>query len=77
MGADPDVKRFLLSLALINNPAGVVVPASSGDMAKGVNDRIGEIEKLMRENRKEYNKNEEVQAEYRRLLEAREAMAKR
>lgn len=77
MGADPDVKRFLLSLALINNPAGVVVPASSGDMSKGVNDRIGEIEKLMRENRTEYNKNEEVQAEYRRLLEAREAMAKR
>ena len=40
-------------------------------------DRIAEIEKYMKEHRREYFKDESMQAEYRHLLEARERLDKR
>jgi hypothetical protein len=73
----PAVQKFLLSLALINSPAGVVVPSSGGSQLGGVQDEIAKIEKVMRENRTAYNKDEKMQARYRELLGAREQLKDR
>ncbi len=72
-----DVIRGFVQLAKEVNPAATLVPGGGGDAAKGIDGRIGEIEKMMKENRTAYNKDEKVQAEYRKLLEAREKLQKR
>ena len=76
IGTNPEVARFLLSLALVQNPAGVVVPGNVGDPMKGLEDRITEIETMMRKDRKAYNdpKISGPDGEYPRLLAAREKM---
>lgn len=74
VGDSPSMLRSLLSLALIKNPTGVVVPGSGADPVQGVNDEIAKIEKTMREDRKGYFKDEKLQARYRDLLAARETM---
>lgn len=74
IGSSPAALKMLASLALIQNPAGVVVPGSEGNLMQGVEDELGKIEKMMRENRHAYNKDEKVQARYRELLEAREKL---
>lgn len=70
IGASPEAMRMLVSLALINNPAGTVVNNEGGNVEQAVSDEIGKIEKFMRENRKAYDKDEKVQARYRELIEA-------
>jgi len=77
IGASPDALKMLISLALINNPAGTVVPNAGGNVAQTVGDEIGKIEKVMRENRKAYDKDESMQARYRELLGAREKLKDR
>jgi hypothetical protein len=77
IASDPDVLRFLLSAAIQNNPAATVAPGSTGSSQQTIDARIGEIEKTMRENRGEYNRNSGMQAEYLKLLGAREALQKR
>lgn len=77
IGSSPEAMRFLLNLALIQNPAGVVVPSSGGDQMQGVADEIGKIEKVMKENRPAYNKDEAMQARYRELLGVRETLKSR
>ena len=62
---------------MIQNPAGVVVPGSHADPSKGVDDEISTIEKTMRTNRSEYNRDEKMQARYRELLGAREKLKPR
>ena len=76
LGSKPEVIRALLSLALIQNPAGVVVPGSGDNPMKGVESRIAEIESMMRTNRKAYNdpKISGPDGEYPKLLAAREKM---
>ena len=76
LGSKPEVIRALLSLALIQNPAGVVVPGSGDNPMKGVESRIAEIETMMRTNRKAYNdpKISGPDGEYPKLLAAREKM---
>ena len=74
IGSSPAALKMLLSVALAQNPAGVVVPAGSGDVAGTIDSKIAELEKLMRTNRPEYNKRE---VEYRGLIEAREKMKSR
>jgi hypothetical protein len=68
---------MLVSLALIQNPAGVVVPGAHADPSKGVDDEISTIEKMMRTDRAAYNKDERTQARYRELLGAREKLKPR
>jgi hypothetical protein len=71
IGDDPDVVRWLASLAHERNPAATVV--EDADMSgKSVENEISEIEKLMRENRTSYNRDTNKQARYRELLEARD-----
>lgn len=61
------MKKFILSLALIENPTATLVPSGS-TAAATITSRIKEIETVMRENRTRYNKDEAMQAEYRDLL---------
>jgi hypothetical protein len=77
IGSSPAALKFLLSLALVDNPAGTVVPNSGGNVMQSVDDEISKIEKGMRENRAEYNKNEGTQQRYRELLGVRETMKSR
>jgi hypothetical protein len=77
IGSSPEMLKFLVGLALIQNPSGVVVPGSEADPMKGVEGEIEKIEKTMRENRKAYNLDEPMQARYRQLLEAREKLKPR
>ena len=77
IGSSPDVLKMLVGLALVQNPAGVVVSGSDANPIKGVEDEIGKIEKTMREDRNSYNRNEKMQARYRDLLDAREKMRDR
>ena len=77
IGSSPEALKFLVGLALIQNPAGVVVPGAEANPLKGVDDEIGAIEKTMRTNRAEYNRDEKMQARYRELLGAREKLKPR
>ena len=68
---NPDMMRSLLALELELNPAGIKTPAGGGDIAKNRDDEIKEIQKLQSaprgsKDRKEYDKNPEIQ---KRLLE--------
>ena len=76
LGSKPEVMRAMLALALIQNPAGVVVPGSEANPMKGLETRIAEIEQLMRTNRKAYNdpKISGPDGEYGKLLAAREKL---
>jgi hypothetical protein len=72
---NPDVMRWLVSMARELNPAATVVPGS-GNATASVADEIANIEKTMRENRRAYMADEKMQARYRQLLDARERLAK-
>lgn len=69
-GNHPGVLNWLADLSRQVNPAGVVIP-NDGTMAKSVEDEIASIEKVMRENRAAYNKDEKMQARLRDLYDAR------
>lgn len=75
--ADARVMRWLLGTALARNPAATVVPANGADPMKGIDERMGEIEKMMRTDRESYMKNDKVQAEYRQLIEAKQKLEER
>lgn len=72
---DPKLANWLAGLARAANPAGTITPQGP-DSSTGIEGRIKEIEGLMRTNRKAYNADEKVQAEYRGLLDARQKLAK-
>ena len=72
IGSSPEVLRFLVGLAREKNPAGVVVPSGVAT-AQSVSDEIQKIEKVMRDDRAAYNRDEKMQARYRQLLEWRNA----
>lgn len=71
-GSDPEVLRWLLSMATEINPAPTLVPGTPGTQGKSVDDRIAEIEKIMREDRKRYNRDEKLQGELRQLYDWRQ-----
>lgn len=80
LGSDPDVIKWFISLSEEVNPAATVVPTGITPNAKGVKDRLGELEKLMGNQHSEYWKGpkaEALQDEYRKLTEAAEKMEKR
>lgn len=77
IGSSPEALKMLLGLALVDNPAGTVVPGSGGNMAGAVDEEIGKIEKIMKTDRRAYNKDQKMQDRYVELITAREALAKR
>ncbi len=77
IGSDPDALRFLMSLALVQNPTGTLVPGYNNNPAQGVDEEIAKIETMMRTDRAAYNKDEKMQSRYRELLDAREKLKAR
>ena len=74
---DPGALRWMLGVADELNPQGRVLPNSGGNAAASIDDRIAEIDTMMREDRAAYNKNEGVQKEYRDLIDAKNKMSKK
>ena len=71
------VQQFLLDMALTFNPASTLTPGQGGDVNASIEDELDTIKKYMRTNRKEYDKDEKMQARYRELLTAQENAAAR
>lgn len=74
LGDDPDFGRWLVSVATEINPVATVVEEGE-QTAKGLDDEIAKIEKVMRENRREYN--EKHAGRYQELLAARDKIQAR
>jgi hypothetical protein len=74
VGNDPDMVRWLTALAGDVNPAATTLPDGMGS-TKSVEDEIGEIEKIMRSNKREYFAKHA--GRYAELLEVRERMKAR
>lgn len=77
LASDPDVMRWFAQLARELNPAGTLVPGSGQSVAGSIDTEIQKIEKVMREDRQAYNRDEKMQERYRELLAAKEKMAAR
>lgn len=73
---DPRFIKWMNGLNMELNPASTLVPAGS-DAGKALSSRKAEIEKRMREDRSGYFKDQPMQAEYLKILEAEERMNKR
>lgn len=67
--ANPDMKRWLVSLATQVNPAGTLMPGMASNKVETLQTRKAEIETMMRTNRRSYERNADVQAEYREILD--------
>jgi len=68
IGSSVEVLKFLTGIARERNPSGVTVPSGT-TTTQGLQDELAKIEKTMRENRNEYNRDEQMQQRYRQLLE--------
>ncbi len=74
---DPKVLRALAQTAREINPSHTIVPGTQGNATEAVQEEIDKIEKVMRTNRAEYNKDNKMQARLRDLYSARERMKSR
>lgn len=74
LGNNPAAVRWLTSLAAEMNPGGTIAPGSGMSNAESVESEIARLEKLMRTDRKAYQKEE---GKYLQLLEARAKLKKR
>jgi hypothetical protein len=77
IGSSPEALKLLLGLALKDNPAGIVVPAGHADPGKTIDDELAAIGKVMKENRKAYDKDDKMQARMRELIGAKERIKAR
>ena len=68
--SSPDVLKMLLSLALIQNPTGIVVPGAGGNQAEGIREELAKIDKVRATNRGVYNKDDKMQERERTLIAA-------
>lgn len=76
LGSDLDFIKWLANQSRELNPAATLIPGG-GNTPDAVGNRIAEIEKIMKTDRKAYNADEKMQKEYRDLLTAQERMQKR
>lgn len=67
----PEVVSWLTGLAREINPAGHITPAGGAGDMQSIQGEIDKYEKMMRENRTAYNKDEKAQARLRQLYDAR------
>lgn len=72
-----EFQQWLSNIAREFNPMGMVTAGGGENQMQSIDAEIGTIEKLMRENRAAYNKDEKMQARYRDLINAREKLKKR
>jgi len=64
----PAVQKFLLNLALVQNPVGKLVP-SGGNPAQGIREELDRIAKVRNTNRTQYNKDEAMRERERSLIQ--------
>jgi hypothetical protein len=76
IGNHPEIVKWLAAKALEVNPAATLLPAGQSNTA-GLNNRLGEIEAMMRTEPGKYWKDENIQKEYRDLISARDKMKDR
>lgn len=74
--ADPDTINWLYALSLEINPAATLDVPLDGGLPAGIDSEIAKIEKVMKEDRGAYNKDEKMQGRLRELYEARERLKK-
>jgi hypothetical protein len=67
----PGVLEGLASIQRKLNPVTQLAPRTGGTPQQTLDDEIADIEKLMRDDRDRYNKDEKTQARYRELLQIR------
>jgi hypothetical protein len=67
----PGVLEGLASIQRQINPVTQLAPRTGGTPQQTLDDEIADIEKLMRDDRERYNKDEKTQARYRELLQIR------
>lgn len=71
---NPEFIKWAMSVALDKNPLATVVPGAGANQASAIAEEIASIEKTMRTNRTEYNRNDAMQARYRELITARDRL---
>ena len=74
IGTHPTMLRWLSEMATAQNPAGVIAPGSGTTQIDAVDDEIKSIEKVMRTDRRTYNKDQAMQKRYVDLLAARDKL---
>ncbi len=70
----PELLSAFVNMERQINPVATLVPNSGNDPIGGVEQRIAAIEKVMREDRAAYNRDEKMQAELRDLYEAQDKL---
>lgn len=73
----PEVVSWLVAQAREINPVGPIVPSGTEGTVQGVQAEIDKIEKVMRDNRTAYNKDEAMQERLRKLYAARTKLQQR
>jgi hypothetical protein len=68
---NPGILQGLAQISRQLNPVNQLAPATGRTPDQTLDDEIADIEKLMRDDRDKYNKDEKVQARYRELLQIR------
>lgn len=74
IATNPHFARHYAAIALQLNPAGTLVPGDRGANEGSIKDAIGKIEKVMKSDRRAYDKDEGMQRQYREYLAAYEKM---
>lgn len=74
--SDPNVMKWLVQIALEDNPHATVVPGAGANQASAIAEEIAKIEGLMRTDRTAYNKDTAMQARYLELIAARDKLPK-
>ena len=80
IGSDPDMVKFLVDAELQINPHTTLMGPAGANELRNVEQRIAEIETMMKTNRKAYNDNKAISGpdgEYQQLLDARDRVSKR
>ena len=77
--ADPEASKYFMSIVNELEPMATLVPGAGGNQVQAAEARIGELKKMMGDQRSEYWKGpnaEKLQAEYRKLIEGVEKLKK-
>jgi len=65
----PDILKGFAALALELNPAAIIVPAAGGDLGKSAMEEYKDIQKMIREDRRGYDRDAGKQARFTQLIE--------
>ncbi|MDX1742932.1 MAG: hypothetical protein R3186_04980, partial [Ruegeria sp.] len=75
--SNPNVVKWLQSMASADNPAHFLAPGTAGMQLDSIEDEIASIEKTMRTNRVAYNKDTKMQDRLRELYDAQDKLSQR